>query len=564
MSLPSAANSVRDDPCTYYGWLFILMHTVLWTLGPAWARLSIPHDTLEGITWGYQWQLGYAKHPFLAAWLCAGISDLFKTVGWPVYLLAQLAVSTTFFAVWQLGKLFLPPKHALISFLLLEGIFFYNINSFNFTPDTLQSPLWALLIYFFYQAIVNQTLYSWLITGVIAALCVCAKYQFIVLAIPLFLFILVNPKARQSFAHKGIYLSLGLFLLLLLPHFIWLYSHDLITLHYAQNIPSQHTSHNTIWKHLIYPIHYLINTCVATLGLFILLWPFYSASKIALAQDSFKWQFLMYMGFGPFICTLVLCIITGDYFTPRWSTPYFSQWGIIALVYLKPALDAKKLWRFTITLIIFSLSLFMLRMGTFTLFPRVESDAFLPNQTIAQNLSQLWQEQFHYPLPYLAGSNYLVSSVLPYMPDKPKPYFNWDIKQSPWINEQQLRNKGGLFIWDEGRNYIWDENSFAHTKLPSALFLAFPRLQLIELAPTFMGEDSYRNNVLSPLCNHLFNFVLCSLSPRTFLSVARLETEFSMHSAIHRSSDNHPIIIGVAILRPQDHCPIIFHKPGYN
>lgn len=130
----------------YYFWLFILLHTIIWTIGPALLRPTIPHDTLEGITWGLQWQWGYNKHPFLAAWLSAGITQFFNTTGWPVYLLAQLAVSTTFFAVWKLAKLILPHTHALIAALILEGVLFYNINSFNFTPDTLQVALSILPI----------------------------------------------------------------------------------------------------------------------------------------------------------------------------------------------------------------------------------------------------------------------------------------------------------------------------------------------------------------------------------------------------------------------------------
>src|SRR5580704_12288122 len=145
----------------YYFWLFIFIHTLIWTHGPSLLSPTLRHDALEGITWGLQWQLGYSKHPFLTAWLCAGVTQLFGATGWPIYLLAQLAVSITFIAVWKLAQQILPPLHALIAALILEGVLFYNINSFNFTPDTLQSPLWALLSLFFYQALTKQTLSHW-------------------------------------------------------------------------------------------------------------------------------------------------------------------------------------------------------------------------------------------------------------------------------------------------------------------------------------------------------------------------------------------------------------------
>ena len=494
----------------HYFWLFILLHTLIWTLGPFLLRPTIPHDTLEGITWGLQWQLGYNKHPFLAAWLCAGITQLFGTTGWPVYLLAQLAVSTTFFAVWKLAKHILPHTHALIATLALEGVLFYNINSFNFTPDTLQSPLWALLSLFFYQALTRQTIGNWLGVGLFAALCVCTKYQAALLFLPMFLFCLFNPIARISFAKSGIYFSLLVFFLLITPHLIWLYHHDFITLTYAAEISSDYTQKKTLLNHLTHPLGFFINSVIDVTGLFILLWPFYKTSifsqekhKSKIRINSFKWQFLIFIGLGPLILSFLLCLLTGDYFPPRWSTPYFFAIGILTLAYLKPALSERNLKQFAITLVLFSLLLFTTKMSTLTLFPRAASDAFLPNQKIAQSLSELWQKHSPTPLPFLAGSHYLVTGIVPYMVDKPIPYLSWESVDSPWVNEKELHQQGGLFIWDEGGYYTWDKQSLNHTHIPESVLKRFPKLKIIS------------------------------------------------DLTINRLSDNQPIVIGVAILLPE-------------
>ena len=487
---------------TYYFWLFILIHTFIWTLGPALLRPTIPHDTLEGITWGLQWQLGYNKHPFLAAWLCAGVTQLFGTTGWPVYLLAQLAVSTTFIAVWKLAQQILPLMHALIATLLLEGVLFYNINSFNFTPDTLQSPLWALLSLFFYQALVKQNLGNWIYTALFAALCVCTKYQVALLLIPMLLLCIINPLARKSFTKPGIYCGLLAFLLLLMPHIIWLYHHHFISLTYATKISSDYTQNKTILSHFSHPIGFFVNSIIDVAGLFILLWPFYNTNKARMELDSFKWQFLLIIGLGPLILSFILCLFTGDYFPPRWSTPYFFALGILTMAYLKPSLSKRNVQLFTVTLILFSSLLFITRMSTLILYPRPNSDAFLPNKQIALSLSKLWHE--HYPtlLPFLAGSHYLVTGIIPYMADKPIPYLSWEAEDSAWINEQALYQQGGLFIWDAGGYYTWDKQSKEHTHLPESVLKHFPTLKL---------EPDY---------------------------------------IFYRISDNQPIVIGVAILPP--------------
>ena len=428
--------------------------------------------------------MGYSKHPFLTAWLCAGITQLFGTVGWPVYLLAQLAIAITFIATWKLAQLILPALHALIAALLLEGVLFYNINSFNFTPDTLQSPLWALLSLFFYKAVTTQRLKHWLSAALFAALCLCTKYQAVLLFFPLFLFCLVNPQARTSFTKPGIYCALILFFLLMTPHLIWLYHHDFITLTYAAEIPADYTTQKTILSHFTYPARFLINNFIDVLGLFILLCPFYMHKEIApKSQPSltiFNKQFLFFTGLGPLILSLMLCFISGDYFPPRWSTPYFFTLGIIAMAYLKPAISKKQIKQFAIILILFSSLLFITRMITLSLYPRPESDAFLPNKTIAMSLSRLWEKEYHTKLPYLAGSHYLVALITPYMPDNPKPYLSWDQKDSPWIDELKIHKQGGLFIWDAGGIYAWDKDSRDHATLSESVLTHFPKLRILE------------------------------------------------------------------------------------
>ena len=86
----------------------------------------------------------------------------------------------------------------------------------------------------------------------------------------------------------------------------------------------------------------------------------------------------------------------------------------------------------------------------------------------------------------------------------PKPYLSWDKDESPWINENDLREQGGIFIWDEGLNYTWDLNAKYHSKLPKDILKRFPELQI--------------------LANYSFI----------------------------RNSDNYPIVIGVAILPPKN------------
>ena len=495
VSLLASAHFSEVRKNHFYFILFLFIHVIIWTLGPYLARPSLTHDTLEGITWGLQWQWGYSKHPFLTAWLCAGMSKLFGASDWPIYLLAQLAVATTFGAAWQLARLILPVRHALIATLVLEAVLFYNVNSFNFTPDTLQSPLWALVSLYFYQAITTQKHYYWLLTGLFCALCVCTKYQVIVLFIPMLLFCVCCPQARISFKKSGIYWAIAVFLLLITPHLIWLYQHQFITLTYANTVSADYTHTKTLFNHLYYPVRSLINNLFAIVGVFILLWPFYSKpfrQDKTVKISPFQWQFLLTVGLGPVLCSLLLCALSGDHFPARWSTPYFFSIGILIVAYLKPLVSKQRMQEFLITFIIFSLLLFAMRMLHLTFFLRAESDAFLPNKKMALLLSKLWHEYSPNPLAYIAGSNYLVSLITPYMSDQPKPYLSWEPRDNPWINEDDIRKKGGLFIWDIEGNYTWDKSSREHTLLSATVLQRFPQLIILPNYTFYSESDQHK------------------------------------------------------------------------
>ena len=501
----SLDHEISPNKIPYYFILFLIIHTLIWTLAPYFFRPSLPHDTLESITWGLQWEWGYHKHPFLTAWLCAGIYTLFNQADWAIYLLAQVVNSSTFIAVWYLAKLILPIRHALIATLVLEGVLFYNLNSFNLTSDSLQAPLWAFLALFLYKAITKEQVRYWLLTAFFAACGVCTKYQTLLLIGTIFLFICIEPSARLCFKKRGIYYSIGFFLLLLSPHLLWLYQHHFITLIYALNTTAEYTATKTVWGHLLYPLLALTNDLLYLAPVLLLIWPFFKNNKDVFRITSFQWNFLISLGLAPALLTLIINILDGNYFPPRWSTAYFFPIGIMLLAYLKPKLSPLLIKKFALNFILFSSLLFALRWSSFLYLPNSKNDAFLPNQTMALALHQLWTEHYSSPLPYLAGSNYLVSLLIPYLPDHPKPFLNWQFRQSPWVEESMLREKGAIFIWDAGANYGWDLNGRETFQLPKEIANSYPDLVIL---------------------------------PQLIF---------------HRISDRTPVEIGVAILPPKSH-----------
>lgn len=436
-------------------WFFIfcLLQLVFWTIEPTLARHNLPFDSVEGIAWGNMWLWGYEKHPPLAAWLTAIFTKFSGTVGWPIYFLSQLAVVTCFWAMWQIAKKILPPWHALISIVLLTGIYYYNIASAQFNPNILMLPTWALTAFSFYYALLQQKNWQWLLVGICAGLAMLTKYEALLLFVPMFAVLLFTNEGKKSFTRIGFYLGIVVAVLIWLPNLIWLAQHDFTPLTYASTRMSSNTlKHVPHWiNHFYQPVRFLFEQFCAIIPVLILLLPFYRSPKIQLQISEFNWRFLIIMGLGPLACTATISLVSGLWIHSLWAFSFLSFVGILAMAWLRPQITAENSRQFTYLaaslaagLLIFR-SLFLLY-GPYISHHTTASD--FPGQQISTVVTQQWHDLYHQRLTYIAGDHSVTINVSGYSPDHPTPYYFSDNPDevSPWINEADVKAKGGVFV----------------------------------------------------------------------------------------------------------------------
>jgi len=476
--------SQEKEPLTLIFWGFVIIHLLAWTLVPFFIRHTLPMDSMEGYVWGQQLEWGYDKNPFLNGWLTALAIYWGGYSGWMIYLFSQLSVILCFWAVWQLGKQFLPPVYALIGVLLLEGIQYYNFHAIDFNDNTLELSLWALLILYFYKALRSNSKLAWINCGLFAGLSVMAKYYAIVLLAPMTLFFLLFKENYKSFKSAGLYLGLTVFLLIITPHFIWLVKHDFVTLGYAVDRVS---SPPTFWNHLSYPWQFFYEQLEAFCpAIFLALALLIGKKPLSLPQrlsfTTFDKYFLMIVGLGPFICTILLSLVTGFKLRAGWGQPLFSLAGILLLAYLQPRITRQRLAVF-VSLLGILLSLALVGYSLAFIRGKATSSANFPGKTLAATLTQAWHQQYHQPLAYVAGSRWLSGNLAFYSKDHPHVYINWSQRLSPWINEAELEQKGGIFIWEIDK------------PIPEVVLKRFPRLSKVQM----MQLKWLRNKNLPPI-----------------------------------------------------------------
>jgi len=118
-------------------YLFLFLHLLLWTLVPSFSNINLPLDTIEALAWGSNLDWGFNKHPPFSAFAVEFFFKIFGNNDWAYYLLSQIFVLTAYYFVWKVSNELLQDKLcALLSVLLLSGIYFYNYTTPEFNVNS--------------------------------------------------------------------------------------------------------------------------------------------------------------------------------------------------------------------------------------------------------------------------------------------------------------------------------------------------------------------------------------------------------------------------------------------
>jgi len=236
--------------------IFIFSHLIIWTVVPAITNHNLPLDTIEALAWASNLEWGFNKHPPVSAFFSEIFYQIFGAQDWAYYLLSQIFVVIAFIVVFKFAEeLFKNKTLSLVSVLLLEGIYFFNFTTPEFNVNVCQLPFWALCVYYSWKLFDKQQVTFkdcfWL--GVFAAIGFLSKYLFIYLliAIDLLFFYVIFIKKYKKFDFKYL-ISVEIFIILLVPHLIWLTNNDFVTITYG--LARTGLENSSLLDHIVYPL----------------------------------------------------------------------------------------------------------------------------------------------------------------------------------------------------------------------------------------------------------------------------------------------------------------------
>ena len=216
---------------------FLTFFALCWLTLIAWLSLSPPIDNAEQITWARDLAWGYYKHPPLPTAILAPLMALFPFAEWVP---AALGASLTMFTMWWLWRWVaqeMGSSWAWVCLLAMLCVNFYTFRLQYYNHNIILLLFYALAARLTWDVSL-QTLPSkryFVALGVLMGSAMLSKYQAILFVVPMAGVLWQSGFFKRSVNLVRLAMAVGVSLLILTPHLIWLLQHDYLPFRYAQH-----------------------------------------------------------------------------------------------------------------------------------------------------------------------------------------------------------------------------------------------------------------------------------------------------------------------------------------
>ena len=421
--------------------IFAFSHLIIWTLIPTLTNYNLPLDTIEALAWGSNLDWGFNKHPPMSAFFVEFFYLIFGAQDWSYYFLSQIFVLTAFYFVFKFAnEIFDNVKLSLISVLLLETFFFYNYTSPEFNVNICQLPFWSLVVYYSWKIYntYEPNLTDCFLLALFAAIGFLSKYLFLYLIISItFLFIfLIFFKKIKKFDFKYL-IVIEVFIVLLVPHLIWLFNNDFITIAYG--LKRSGIEDINLLNHIKFPLIFLIKQIGIIIPFLILIRLLIKKFKFRFNFKDKKFLFLLFVNFIPLVLIFLTSVITGSKIRTMWMTPFYLFFGVFMVYLLHSQINLKKINHFLIGfLIMFFLSPMIYAFVSIT---QDNKRTDYLGKDFATKVQLVWAQDFDKEIEFVTGDEWKAGNLSYHLKSRPK----WE----GYTNEKILKNSSQFICVDD-------------------------------------------------------------------------------------------------------------------
>ena len=226
-------------------------------------------------------------------------------------------------------------------------------------------------------------------------------------------------------------------MLILLPHFIWLYENNFVTIFYG--LSRSALTDYTLINHFKNPIILLIKQILILIPFLILLSVLLKKFKFKININNRKTIFLIFINLTPIALVLITSIFSGAKIRTMWMTPFYLFFGTLFIEIFRQNIDLKRLKKFFVVL----LFLFILSPSTYLgisiLNEKKRTD--FPGKEIARLVQNKWNDNFTNEIKIVIGDEWFAGNLSYHLRSRPI-----------WFND--LKNKASEIKGDQGVIYV--------------------------------------------------------------------------------------------------------------
>ena len=399
--------------------IFLISHLIIWTLVPSLTNKNLPLDTIEALAWGSNLDWGFNKHPPISAFFPEIFYQIFGPQDWAYYLLSQIFVLISFYYVFKFAnEIFDNMKLSLISVFLLSSIFFYNFTTPEFNVNVCQLPFWSLVVYYSWRIFQSKDIKfkDCFLIGLFGAIGFLSKYLFIylLLSITLLFIYLIYFKKIKKFDFKYL-ITLEVFIFLLIPHFMWLYNNDFITVFYGLKRTGLEGSN--ILDHLKHPTIFIFKQIGILIPFFFLIWLLAKKIKLKINLKDKKLLFLLFVNILPIFLIFITSMITGSKIRTMWMTPFYLFFGVLFVYIFHSQINLKKINSFLYGF----LFLFFLSPMLYSYISISETNKRTDylGKEIAKKVQLAWDQDFNKSIDFVVGDEWKAGNLSYHLKSRP-------------------------------------------------------------------------------------------------------------------------------------------------
>lgn len=492
---------MNSHKATLIFWSLATVNLLFWTFFPWWMQpSSASYDAMEAFAYAREWVWGTAKHPALPFWFLESVYQATGRATWGCYLASQLCVVLGLWGVWKLSREYLDESLALLVVFSAMTYRYFNLGAINYTTSVPPVSLWCVAIYFFVVSVKNNRFRDWSLLGIVLGAGCLSKYSFFALIATMLAAMVVYSDARRYVKTPGPYLTTLIAFLLFLPHFIWVWQHDFITIDSGSKIVTGVAiSH---WSnHLRSPLQFLVSQSALFLPLLICLIPLtgyvwqyrwrYSeqvrtADEVENTADKnsqFPNRSLpTFLIFVPVLLHVLVAAIGGRNLRPAYGSPLWSLIGLWVLINFQTTVTPQRLRQSVlvtcgvlVTIVICYVANYQFY---YTLNPNEGCRIHFPGPALAESLETTWRERCgDAPCPWISGDWKIACHAAYRMPARPRVLCYYDGLAAG--EKPVSRNMSDADINREGGIVVWNTDDFPPATIPEWLFVRYPRAEII-------------------------------------------------------------------------------------